>query len=242
MLNRTRMAMKAPRSPQQIIDAQVHAWSLEQRRPSGSRAAHHPIITVSRAFGAQGDTLGRMLGELTGFDVWDRDLVNAVADAAGGDVRIMESLDERRRRAIDDAVRGFLSGIDHTNTQYFRALARVIRTICEHGRAVVVGRGANYFVSADRALRLRVTAPLAWRVDAYAERVGITRAKARETVRERDAERADFVSHFFKRDIADPTEYDLVLNAASLSPNAMAKMAIDAYEVRFGLHVAHETA
>lgn len=234
--------MKAPRSSQQIIDAQVQAWAIEQRRVHGSRPAHLPLITISRAFGAGGDVLGALLGERSGFDVWDRDLVNAVADAAGGDVRMMASLDERRRRAIDDAVHGFLRGIDHTNTQYFRALARVIRTIAEHGNAVVVGRGANYLLTPERSLRIRVAAPLSWRVEHYAEVTDMSRARAREVVRERDRERADFISHYFRRDISEASDYDLVLNSASLGRDAMARLVFDAYEIRFGMRLTVEPA
>lgn len=228
--------MKAYRSPQQIIDEQVRMWSHQQRQARLMSEEFHPVITISRSFGGQGNALGRMLADMTGYDVWDRDLVHAVAEASGGDVRIMESLDERRRRAIDDAVRGFLRGVDATNTQYFRALVRVVRTISEHGRAIVIGRGANYLVAPEKALRIRVVAPYAWRVERYAERMGISRQQARELVRERDRERADFVSHFFHRDIDEAEDYDLMLNAASFRIDTMSRTVLEAYEARFGVH------
>ena len=234
--------MTAYRSPQQIIDDQVRVWTHQQRHARPARSVHHPVITISRTFGSGGNAMGRLIGELTGFDVWDRDLVHAVAEAAGGDVRIMESLDERRRRAIDDAVRGFLRGVDHTNTQYFRALVRVMRTIAEHGRAVVVGRGGNYLLGPERSLRIRVVAPLPWRVERYAQKTGLSRSAAREYVAGRDRERADFVRHFFRRDAADAEDYDLVVNAASFTVPAMARMALEIYEARFGLRPALETA
>lgn len=233
--------MKPSRSPQQIIDEQVRIWSHKQRHTRVTPKSHLPVITVSRSFGAQGNALGRMIGDLTGFDVWDRDLVHAVAEAAGGDVRIMESLDERRRRAIDDAVRGFLRGVDATNTQYFRALARVIRTIAEHGHAVVVGRGANYLMKDESALRIRLVAPFTWRVDRYAERLGMPLHKAREHVAQRDRERADFVAHYFRHDIARAEDYDLVLNAASFRVDTMARMVVESYEARFGIEVGLRT-
>ncbi len=225
--------MSRTRSPERIIEEQVALWALQQE-PRVERPHHaRPIITISRAFGALGDTLGRELGIRTGFAVWDRDLVQAVAQAADGDARIMESLDERRRNAIDDAVRGFLRGLDHTNTQYFRALVRVVRTISEHGDAIVIGRGANYLVAPNRAFRVRVTAPFAWRVERYAARSGKALSDAREYVRSMDEERRDFVAHYFRRDLADSADYDLVLNAESFLVPSMAGIIQAAYRERF---------
>lgn len=225
--------MKQTRSPERIIEDQVRYWSMQNRIPEGKTSEWRPVITISRAFGAQGDALGREIGRRTGYAVWDRDLVQAVADAAGGDVKIMESLDERRRRAIDDAVRGFLRGLDHTNTQYFRALVRVVRTISEHGRAIIVGRGANYLVAPGRALRVRVTAPLEWRVERYGARHGLPVAQVRDEVRRMDTERADFVSHFFRKDLTAPDDYDLVLNAQTFLVDTMADLVISALDARF---------
>lgn len=227
--------MRQPRSPERIIEDQVRYWSMKSRVPEERTTEWRPVITVSRAFGAQGDALGRELGRRTGYTVWDRDLVQAVANAANGDVRIMETLDERRRKVIDDAVRGFMRGLDHTNTQYFRALVRVIRTISEHGQAIIVGRGANYLVAPGRALRIRLTAPIEWRIERYGARHGLPVAEVRDQVRKMDAERADFVSYFFRRDIADPDDYDLVLNAQTFSVDSMANLVLEALKTRFAV-------
>ena len=225
--------MRQPRSPERIIEDQVRYWSMQSRVPDEQPSGWRPVLTISRAFGAQGDALGREIGRRIGYAVWDRDLVQAVANAAGGDVRIMESLDERRRKAIDDAVRGFLRGLDHTNTQYFRALVRVVRTISEHGRAIIIGRGANYLVSPGRAFRVRVTASLDWRIERYGARHGLPVAEVRDEVRRMDAERADFVSYFFHRDIANPDDYDLVLNAETFTVDTMADLVVSALDARF---------
>lgn len=225
--------MSRHRTPERIIEDQVQLWSLQRQAAPEPARVFRPVITISRSFGALGDSLGREVAERNGFTVWDRDLVQAVAEASGGDVRIMESLDERRRSAIDDAVRGFLRGLDHTNTQYFRALVRVIRTISEHGSAIIVGRGANYLVSQNRAFRVRVTAPVAWRVERFAARSGMSMHEAKEHVKRMDDERRDFVAHYFRRDITDPTDYDLVLNAESFPVASMVEIIDAAYALRF---------
>ena len=71
--------------------------------------------------------------------------------------------------AIEDAVWGALTGFQHTNTQYFLTLLRVVHTISTHGNCIIVGRAANY-VSRDHAktLHIRVVAPLQARVRNYA--------------------------------------------------------------------------
>ena len=224
----------------QMITDQVQIWSQHEgeARLKGEVPGVWPIIAISREFGARGAALAALLGQRMGFRVWDKDLLNAIAEAGGGDVRLLKSLDEHRRKAIDDAMHGTLMGSKHTNTHYFRALLRVIHTIVAHGKGIVVGRGAHYISKSPEILRVRVVCPLEKRVRGYAEREGLTEKKARKEIVGRDADRADFIQHHFKRDIETASDYDLVLNSGTLSLEQMAEIVLAAYETKVGKKVA----
>lgn len=131
--------MTTNRSLERIIADQMRTWALGNK--AKYQAVWRPLITVSRSFGAQGAALARMVGERTGYTVWDRDLVHAIAKEAGGDERVLATVDEHRRGQIDEALRGLIVGFSNSNVQYFRSLIRVIRTISLHGSAIIVGRG-----------------------------------------------------------------------------------------------------
>ncbi|MFB3133062.1 MAG: cytidylate kinase family protein, partial [Rhodothermales bacterium] len=112
------------RDIEQMITDQVQIWSQHEGEAQlkGEVPGTWPIIIISREFGARGAALAALLGERMGFKVWDKELLQAIAEESGGDVRLLKSLDEHRRKAIDDAMHGTLMGSKHTNTHYFRAL------------------------------------------------------------------------------------------------------------------------
>ena len=224
----------------QMITDQVQIWSQHEGEAQMKGEVPHawPIITISREFGARGAALAALLGERMGFRVWDKELLQAIAEESGGDVRLLKSLDEHRRKAIDDAMHGTLMGSKHTNTHYFRALQRVIHTIVAHGKGIVVGRGATYISKSPEILRVRVVCPLEKRIRGYAEREGLTEKQARKEIVQRDADRADFIQHHFKRDIETPSDYDLVLNSGTLGLEQMAEIVLAAYETKVGKKVA----
>lgn len=223
------------RSIDQMIAEQVRTWAKRQaiRDVRGESPRSWPVITISREFGARGAALAAELGERIGFEVWDRELLVAIAERSGADEKLLSSLDERRRTAIDDVVRGTLTGFQHTNTQYFRTLLRVLHTISTHGKCIIVGRGANYVSRASNTLRVRVVAPLEVRIRNYAERQSIGEAEARKTIAIKDAERADFIKYYFKRDIGCPSDYDLVINSDTYSLEHLADIVLAAYECTF---------
>ncbi len=223
----------------QMITEQVKLWSRHEAEAArkGERPGAWPIITISREFGARGAGLARVLGRRIGFRVWDKDLLQAVAEESGADERLLASLDEHRRTAIDDAVRGALQGSQYTNTQYVRALMRAVHTIEAHGKSIIVGRGANYISKAPERLRVRVVCPLEVRVRGYAEREHLTEKEARKRVLTQDADRDDFIRHYFKRDHGNPSDYDLVLNSATFSLEQLADLVLAAYMAKTGMKV-----
>lgn len=219
----------------QVIDEQVRLWTQHQAtlQRRDQTPLHWPIMTISREFGARGKALAEVVGRRLGFQVWDSDLVHAIAESAGGDDAMLRSLDERRRQAVDDLVHGTLKRTA-SNIHHLRALMRVIHTIEAHGKSIIVGRGANYIADADETMRVRVVCPLAERVRGYAERQHLDERQAHRLVVERDTERADFVHHHFRRDIAEPSDYDLVLNSGSYSLEQLADIVLLAYEIKVG--------
>lgn len=222
----------------QMITEQVRAWSRREAEARHKADGPWPVITISRQFGARGAQLASVLGKRLGFEVWDKALLNAVAEQSGGDVRLLKSLDEHHRKAIDDAVNGILRGSQHTNTQYFRALMRVVHTIAAHGKSIVVGRGANYICKSPSILRVRIVCPTEENVRGYAERMGLTPKEARKEIERMEAIRADFIHHHFRRDINNPADYDLVINAGSLDLEQMVELVLAAYAVKTGKDVS----
>jgi cytidylate kinase len=95
-------------------------------------------------------------------------------------------------------------------------LLKVINTIADHGRAVIVGRGANFILPSEQRFSVRVIAPLQIRIQNVVRAHGVKEEDARQRIIRREARRAAFVKRSYDADIADPEHYDLTLNTGRM--------------------------
>ena len=81
----------------QLISEQVLTWSKREElsEKSKEKPGDWPVISISREFGARGRSLARELKKRIGFNVWDNELLSAIAEEAGSDERFLSSLDEQ---------------------------------------------------------------------------------------------------------------------------------------------------
>jgi cytidylate kinase len=71
---------------------------------------------------------------------------------------------------------------------------------------------------------VRIVAPQAWRIKNVAREYNISPEDARKRVMRTESDRRAFIRKYFNADIADPINYDLVINTASLKVDDAVKM------------------
>ena len=193
----------------------------------------YPVITISREFGSPGAALAEYLGERTDLEVWDKKLLKAIAEELGSDQKFIETLDERRLQAVEDTVAAFISNLN-TNVNYLHSLIRIVRTIEEHGKSIIVGRGANYICEHQNSLHVRLVAPLKHRITDYASRMNMDKREVRELADRKDRERTEFIRQNFQKDISNPLDYDLIINSEKYDLEQMAKIVLNIYKIKTG--------
>lgn len=222
----------------QVLERQFRRWEMARERRAkqdqAAHAIHWPVITISREFGARGEALGRLVAEQSGFALWDGELVHAVAQESGADEIVLRSLDEHRRNEIEESIHGALLGGQYMASEYLRRLSKLIRALSVHGSSVVVGRGAQYLLRPEEALRVRVVCPLEERVRGYAQRQGIDESRARDVIERADDERRQFIRQSYSEDPANAAAYDLVVNTGTFSLEKACEIVLDAYQGKFG--------
>lgn len=112
--------------------------------------------------------------------------------------------------------------------KYFKRLVTAITTIGEQGRAIV-----NFILPCQRALKLRVTAPLQHRIDFIMKKFEVCEKEAFARVHLTDKERQAFLHRFFHHDAEEVASYDLVLNLATLSLSDAENIVIPALKQKF---------
>jgi cytidylate kinase len=233
------------RSIEQLVDQQILKWMAERRiadraswRPAQDEHAaheeHRPIICISRECGALGAHIGRQVAERLGFGFYSQELVDEIAKQAHVRRKVVESLDERRRKGVLRWIDELVRVGRFTPSDYMRNLSEVVLTLGRHGGSVVVGRGAFFILDARFTLRVRCRAPLDWRVAQMANRRNLSEAEARAMVLRIDAERVDFYSENFNVDVRQPEHFDLLLDTSATPEQASVEAIIGAFEARFG--------
>jgi hypothetical protein len=217
----------------QTVERQCRLWGFQQEAQRIEAVESWPVITISRQFGARGEALARLIGKRIEFAVWDYELVHTVAEEAGANEVTFRSLDERRRRAIDDTIEGALMGGKYLNSEYLRRLMKLMYTIQSHGKSIIVGRGAQYILDPATILCVRVVSPFDVRVKEYGERQGLTPDRARRHVEHAESERVAYVRQNFFRDVNDPADYDLLVNSGTTPLNKLIGVVLAAYEAKF---------
>jgi len=182
------------------------------------------LITIEREFGCGGAAIATRLAELLGWNVWDHLLTEEIARLAQVDPRAVKRCDERMDSRLHRWAKVFWRGSYERSSalgqqvfdtdRMMTMMQGIMDRIGQEGNAVVVGRGAPYFLREN---------PDAFHVFLYAPRAeklhrtvvdGRSESEAEEMVDTIDRERIAYVKHYFNADWPTRSLYHLMLNTA----------------------------
>lgn len=237
-----------PSTIQKMVEHNIRLAAVRSRQAHDTAQARvsatpepWPVITISREPAAGGTTLARSVAERLGFACWDQELLTRIAEHTGAVESVIAEVDERVNSSVSEFIRTLLIGLVPQD-DYRVILTKVMGSIALQGAAVIVGRGGHFILGAERALRLRVVCEAAERVRRAMERDGTTESVAARQTRETTLRIAQFMRHHFRKDVADPHHYDVVVNTGTLSLEAATDIVVAAYGARFGRLPEHVAA
>ena len=218
----------------QLVQRQIRLWEVLKAERQGEvpEEAHRPNITLSREAGIDSADVARRLATRLGYSVWDHQVLDFAANAAGVRSQLFEALEAQKQGAVERWVDGALHGQLVDGTDYVRALVKVLRMLGEQGGVIIVGRGAHFVLSPESTLRVRIVAPLAWRA-AQSRRPEESMEDALRRVEKENKMRIEFVRRTVKGDPLDTDAYDLILNADRFDVPAQVRLILEALSVRF---------
>ena len=205
--------MEKNSSIETFIKDQIEKWEKQTQ-------THIPVITISSEPGSGGRIIARGLAKRLGIDLFDRDIVKEIAESAHISGAVIETMEKDRLSGIKDFISSLVNDRYLWPGVYLDHLMKVVAAIASHGNAIIVGRGANFLIPAEDRLSVRVIAPLEVRVKNVAKEFGVTREEAKRRVINRGNRRSAFIRQSFNADVADPRNYDLVVNTQKLDIDA----------------------
>lgn len=237
-------------SLEQLVEQQIGRWELARRRKAHrerpgrgklGRLYFGPYLLISREKGAGGRQVANLIGQRLGWQVFDRQIVDAIAERTQMRQQLVESLDEKTRGGLEEFLRQVLTR-EIGSTDYLLHLRQVLLTLGQQGDVVVVGRGAEYILPAQFALRVSMVAPFDERVERIARAQGLALKAASLLVAKVDQERKEFIHRQFQKDTRNPLNYDLMVNTGPLTVERTAEIVLAALKQKLGVVEASVSA
>lgn len=206
--------------------APVHG---DRGEPAGRPVAPAGVtIAISREAGARGGSIARRVGKRLGWQVYNQELLEYLCSHEAAREPVLQDVPVNANGWIEAQ----LDRVRHNRGIDPRAeggeMPRLILSLAARGQAILVGRGAGYYLPRDSSLHVRVVAPLADRIAHMADWSRMTQAAAADLVRQRDERRAEFLLKHFARRTTDPYDFDLTLNSGLLREETCADLILSA--------------
>jgi len=183
-----------------------------------------PIITISRGTCSGGARLAEELHKRLGWKVLSQEDVSSAAAKA---YRMTEQ--ELFRGLYLPA--NFYERFTHRKTRYLLATQATVTELLDDGNGIYHGL-AGQFLFADlcNAFKVRIVAPMEYRIETAMQRFGLKRDEARRHIRDADEYRSRWGRQIFHADITDADLYDLVINLEHVPINRAATMITEIME------------
>jgi cytidylate kinase len=182
------------------------------------------LITIEREYGCGGGAIAEELANRLDWKLWDQLLTEEIARLANVDCSAVMQCDERVDSRLHRLAKAFWRGSyergSRLENQVFDAdcmvsmMEQIAPRIAKEGNAVVVGRGAPYFLRQQPdAFHVFLYAPRAEKIRRLVKD-GSNETEAEELVDTIDRERVAFVKHYFDADWPTRSLYHVMINTA----------------------------
>lgn len=181
------------------------------------------VITISREFGSEGDTIAQKVAQALGYHFVDRNFIGVILGQYGfvefdKEYATLPTFWERfdaQREKQRDVMVGMLN--------------QVTQAVALHGNVVILGRSSFAVLGgfAD-VLHVRLQAPFPIRVGRIMTQQQISFEQAEADVKHNDKVRLAFVEEFYQASWDSIHAFDLVINTSKLPADVAAAWVIDA--------------
>ena len=205
-----------------------------------------PVITIRGQYGSWTAEIGELIARKLNIDYVDREIIAGVAErlrrpstiVADKEMppstllgRIAEAMAQTAYLG-DGIYTGLYSPlyeIPLNDTNYLSGLEHVIKELAASQSIVIRGRGSQFILKDfPGAFHVLIVAPIEVRVKRVMERLKLNEEDARKEIARIDDGSREFVKRYFQADIADPINYDIVINTNRLSIEGAASIIVDA--------------
>ena len=217
------------RSLNSMVEEQLTKWKSATMERKAVKAKPAPVITISREPGSGGSEIARRLAQELKMDLVGAQIIQKIAESADISAKLIESLDEKQITRRDDWLSSLIETRHLWVDDYLRHLTKVIGTFGKQGNFIIVGRGSQYILPPEDTFRLRFIAAMEVKIQNVMRDFGSSREDAEKYIIKTDSDRRAYLRKYFNADVANPSDYDMVINTGKLGIDGSVETVMAAF-------------
>ncbi|HXP93230.1 MAG TPA: cytidylate kinase-like family protein [Candidatus Binatia bacterium] len=200
------------------------------------------IVSISRELGAGGGTVGEAVAAALGAKLLDeRAMLDELARRLRFSPDALEQSVERPPTLGETLIANLarsaamMEGTEVYQTreeEVIETVRSIVLDYAEHGDVVVIGHGGisllGWRPATPVVLSILLKAGQQWRIEQLARRFSIDIEEARRRIKRTDEARVAYQKHFFRTNIYDVKQYDLVIDTERLGLDLTISLATSA--------------
>jgi len=191
--------------------------------PSVSAAQSSPlVITIAREYGSGGGTIGEMVAQRLGIELYDRNIIDDTASELGYTAEFVEKNEQNISNGklwelifTDKSIPASMNP-SHDDAIYVNE-SRIIRRLACEKSCVIIGRCANWLLRDDKnVFRVFVTSDEDYAANKIMIKEGLSEEEARKRIQQVNTGRSNHYFQYTGRHWTDARDYDLVVNTSKV--------------------------
>ncbi len=193
------------------------------------------VITISRAFGSGGRTIGREVAKRLGIPCYDKELVDKVAEESGFHADFIEEAGEYApvtnsflfNIAVSPNPMAMMGSMSMSD-KLFVTQTNVIRKYADQGPCVIIGRCADYILrDREDCLHVFIHSDMEHRAKRIVELYGETKQTPQKRLIDKDNKRKVYYKHYTGRNWGEAQNYHLSLNSGLIGVDKCVDFIVD---------------
>ncbi|WP_160685479.1 cytidylate kinase-like family protein [Clostridium sp. C2-6-12] len=184
------------------------------------------VIAITRTCGSGGTTIGKMLSNDFGINMYDKELLRLASDDSGINEALFANADEDVKNSLlykvsKHVYNGELippeSGDFISDINLFNYQAKILRELSDRESYVVIGRCADYILrDKPNVFKIFIHASDEYCIQHEMDILGVSEKEAIKQIKKLDKYRSDYYNYHTGRKWEDVKNYDLSLDTSKL--------------------------
>lgn len=186
----------------------------------------HIVITIAREYGSGGRYIGKLLSELLGIKLYDKEFISRLSNKTGLSAEYIKD-NEQKRDIFSSFDNGYYYSLSN-NDKLFIEESKLIREIAKKESCIIIGRCSDFILKDQKnVVKVFIYNDMKDKINRVTKYYNIPKGKAQKEIEKVNKLRENHYNFYTKRDWNNPSNYDLCINSDKLGVEKSAELIKD---------------